>query len=748
MLDKNQEISRENFVFSEYGTIREDRRKKLLALSGGGATGGSEAAIRLFGASAASDIPSPSSPVALRKYINSHGEVFYIGDVLLGENSNGDFLMSWYAPQAKEFMKCTTNSPGDVIEFRIFKPSKTENKIVDFVEERIAALAEKRVSKVKELVEAGYNEEEAQELAEVQINDALLDELMNARSPEMQSIVRTMQATQYRIIEAPLQLMLTIQGGPGTGKTAIALHRLAYLIYNNENLTPDDVLIVGPNNDFYSYIKQIIPTIGQVSVTYATPSELCSVDVKIDAALDSAQVSELKERSKMADLIKSAIDQRIRYPSATIKAGPFSLSPAQVAAFIEDAKKLSTYNQGRSRLRSLIENLFVSSRFQEQITPQQLESIVQSIWPRLTPAEFLRDLYSSKERLLNAATSEFSAFEIQSLHREGSEKISEQRWSASDLPVLDFAASLIGSDVRKYKHIMVDEAQDLTPMQRLSIGRRSVNGSMTLLGDLAQSSLANGVRKWSELSESIHSVITDSVADKLEQLDIAYRLPSGIVDYLNENKYLSKLEPDVPKLKAVRASENSFFVWPQRTYDSTDSQNLDFDSLKEWVFKVLAEIKLGENYGEHRSIALITSSSIEPHQKEELFAYSELSAIHTPLSSKGLEFDYVLVAHAEVITSNSDFGFHDLFIALTRATQRVDVLTETGHLPMPTGVLSEDEETFDVRAPSARESRAKSLREELQLQVCEEIVEIIRETVPRSNWGKLLLDIQNELNSD
>ena len=345
--------------------------------------------------------------------------------------------------------------------------------------------------------------------------DALLAELERARTGEMLDIVATIQAEQDEIIRAPLDQLLTVQGGPGTGKTAVGLHRAAFLLYNHPTLSREGVLVLGPSRAFIRYIAQVLPSLGEEAVVQTTIADIApKAKVRIEEPME---VRRIKGDARMGELLRRALDGgrrtldgdvalRVRFARATLSAERIN----QLVTSIE--ARPGPYKAGRLALRARLVSearaLFRSSArlgadeawFEGELTSsEEFSALMDTLWPTVSPTALVRELLSSRSQLQRHTAGLLSHSEWEMLLRARQVRSSPTAWSVDDLPLLDEATFLTGGRARSYGHVVVDEAQDLTPMQLRMIARRVPSGSITVLGDLAQATGPWTYADWEEI---------------------------------------------------------------------------------------------------------------------------------------------------------------------------------------------------------------------------------------------------------
>ncbi|HET9079535.1 MAG TPA: hypothetical protein VFO01_03325, partial [Trebonia sp.] len=401
----------------------------------------------------------PDEAVAIGRFDTESGTL-YVGKRRISDGDGDGLVINWQAPAAEPFYRATFDEPIGVLRKRSFTTER--NRVLDFDETVFAELADR-------VAELTSNEQ-------LGINDTVLRDLDEVRTGEMRDIVQTIHASQYHLIRQPFDRLLIVQGGPGTGKSVVALHRVSWLLFNEESLRPSDVLVIGPNPTFTKYISSVLPGLGDHEVHHRDILSLGPQ--RSDGREEDRETTELKGFDGMAGLLERALRLRIRpLPDGTrLEVVPgVALGTAGVNQAVSAAIDATSYNSGRQRFRAWVEqSARNATQRPEALTATIFDNAVERIWPALTPQSFLQELLGSRERLTAAAGDEFRAGDINRLYRQAAGRISDERWSDSDVALLDEAELLIrGSSDRAYRHIVVDEAQDLSPMQLRSIKRRS-----------------------------------------------------------------------------------------------------------------------------------------------------------------------------------------------------------------------------------------------------------------------------------
>lgn len=653
----------------------------------------------------------------------------YIGRLgILDERDDyATLLLDWRAPMARPFYLATTAAPDGVTRRRHIR---TRNRSVTTITDEYLDLD---AAEHAGMVAAGGG---------VGSESALLAALDAARTGHMTDIVETIQSQQDAIIRSEHKSVLVVQGGPGTGKTAVALHRAAYLLYNfRQQLAKSGVLIVGPNATFLDYIGQVLPSLGETGVLLSTIGDLYP-GVKATRA-DTLRAGEIKGSLRILEVLKQAVRERQEVP-----AQPITLSFDGYPVTLD--KKIATRARGRARSSRRPHNLarpvFATSvidALTEQLAqtmgadlsggPSLLsradlaeirdemksDPVVQAaigrLWPLLTPQQVLADLLADPDRLDRAArslepeeraellrpdTGEFSAAdaplldelaELLGVDDAEERERARRRWRSKIAEAQDALDILTGSapqdleddldpeilmaydlidaaqlaerqDVRAtltaaeraagdrtwtYGHVIVDEAQELSEMAWRMVMRRIPNRWMTVVGDVAQTGDPAGASSWREVLEPY-------VAQrwKLTELTVNYRTPSEIMSVAAD--VLAAIDPGASAPRSVRESGHP-----------PVAHRVGRDELAGRVAAVVTE-RRGPG----------TASVIAPADLIAELAELEGESVRvlTVQQVKGLEFDDVVLVEPAGLIEESPRGLNDLYVALTRATQRLIVV--------------------------------------------------------------------------
>jgi DNA helicase IV len=605
------------------------------------------------------------------------GETFYIGRLAVSDDDQEPVVVDWRAPVAEPFYRATGRVTMGLARRRYFA---TRGRQLLGIEDELF----------------GEHALDLGESAGLQGQGTLIAALETARSGRMGDIVATIQGEQDEIIRAPLPGVMVVQGGPGTGKTVVALHRAAYLLYTHRfPLEDQGVLVVGPNRLFLAYIEQVLPSLGEAGVELAVLADLVD-DVKVKGR-DREEVARLKGDEVMGKVLAKAVRDRKRALRRPLRVGlglqTLTLSVAMSADIVRDARRRYRHHNAGRRFVEKEVAYHLADSGRTPLDPQEVwrqvrrmpdvRAALEEMWPVLTPAQLLHDLFGSKALLHLAAGRHLSGQRIDLLHRRRSESVEDVVWTHDDVPLLDEARALLGpkprkvkredDEIRTYGHIVVDEAQDLSPMQLAMISRRSLNGSLTVVGDIAQSTGAWAHASWDE----ILALLPDRRPPRREQLTVGYRIPGPNMDLAA--RVLARSAPDLRPPRSVRQDGR-----PPRF------RRVDLpDRLGPVVAAAVRDEMAAVGNG---NVAVICPASRVDECSQALTAVGidHGVAIEQGLNHqvtvvpvgivKGLELDATVVVDPTGILDEEAQGMRALYVALTRATKLLTVV-HPGALP-------------------------------------------------------------------
>jgi DNA helicase IV len=578
----------------------------------------------------------------------------YVGRRWVHDDEHESLVVNWQAPAARPFYTATPQTPHGVQQRRRFR---TEGRrLTDISDEALDGSA----------VE-GAN-----------VSDFLLEELERRRDVRMRDIVATIQSDQYRLITADPEGALVVQGGPGTGKTAVGLHRASWLLYTHREKLRR-VLVVGPNPTFMDYVSHVLPTLGEEAVEQRAVTEL--VDGIEALREEEPDVARLKGDPRLREVVARAVEIAV-VPApeelVTLVDGVYvRVRERDVATLLEEALDTGApLGLARDRFRMAVLRRFYE-RYGELFGPRALRSFdelegalrrrgflarwLDRVLPLPQPKKLVSRLLTSPAALEAASADVLDDDERKLLLRDRPRRMSDLRWSDQDVPLLDEAQALLDGAPRSYGHVIVDEAQDLSPMQLLAISRRAVDGSLTILGDVAQATGPVVYRRWQELQP----YLPDEAELEIEELRHAYRVPAEIMDFALP--LLDRIAPEVEPPLAYRKGGD-----PPRLV-RVGEEELLAAALREAA-------ALAEQDG---LLAVIVPRSFAGTLPQgELF--DEISVpVLTPRQAKGLEFDHVVVVEPASIADDGDRGPRELYVALTRPTKTLVVVHAR---PLPDGL--------------------------------------------------------------
>ena len=616
-------------------------------------------------------------------------ESFYIGRIAVSDAEQEPVIVDWRAPVAEPFYRATGRQPMGLARRRHFA---TRGRRLLGVEDELfgATLASLGMPVGEATIDTGEV---------VRGQGALFTALETARTGRLGDIVATIQGEQDEIIRAPLPGVLVVQGGPGTGKTVVALHRAAYLLYTHRfPLEGQGVLVIGPNRLFLGYIEQVLPSLGEAGVELAVLADLVP-DVSI-RHYDTGLTSRVKGDPRMVSFLARAIRDRERSLRSDLVVGyglqRLTLSRDRSAQIIADARRrYRRHNPARKYVENEVfaelalsgRGEIAASEVRERLRREPaIREALEWMWPVLTPAQFLHDLYGARGLLRNAAGTLLSDAEWQSLSRDRSDSMGEIEWTHDDAPLLDEARALLGpkprrrrqgepaddDEIRTYGHIVVDEAQDLSPMQLRMLERRSLNGSMTVVGDIAQATGQWAHESWDE----ILSLLPAKREPRRNELTLGYRLPAPIMALAA--RVLRRAAPDLRPPRSVREdgaepviqrAEPGLLAATVAAVTRVERAAVDPGQVA-----VVCTRSIIDEICEALDEASIAYGRATRHGLEHRVTVVEVGLV------KGLEVDAVVVVEPALIVAEQAQGDRALYVALTRATKRLAIVHE-GELP-------------------------------------------------------------------
>lgn len=589
-------------------------------------------------------------------HTTQEGQRFYIGRRHVHDADGDPMVIDWRAPVSQPYYQASKKDPQDVGLRRRFGYTGGE----------LTAYEDEHLSDPEEL-------EQASRLLQAEIE--------RPRVGPMRDIVATIQPEQDGIVRSDLSGTVCVQGGPGTGKTAVGLHRVAYLLYaHRERLARTGTLVIGPNRSFLHYIEQVLPALGELEVKQATVDDLVGGQVEVRGT-DEAATAVVKGDARMAELLRRAVRSHVALPKEPLMVVRGSRRWRVPAYELEEIvqellDRDIRYGAAREALPQRIAHAVLvrmeeageapDDRVQNAVARNTaVKAVVKECWPLVEPAKLVLRLLGDAEFLAEHAEGLFTEDEQKLLlWAKPARSVKTAKWSAADAVLVDEARDLV-ERTHSLGHVVLDEAQDLSPMQYRAVGRRCTTGSATVLGDLAQGTTPWATASWAEALG--HLGKPEAV---VEELTAGFRVPREVIAYAS--RLLPHMSPGLAAVESVRENPGSL--------DVRHTDALDRDVVAACV----------EALGHDGSIGLIAADArIAPLAEaltdaglaylspgEETTAESRLTLVPASLA-KGLEYDYVVLDEpAAVVDGEPDerTGLRRLYVALTRAVSGLTVL--------------------------------------------------------------------------
>jgi DNA helicase IV len=516
----------------------------------------------------------------------------------------------------------------------------------------------------------------------------MIEEIERPRSGPMRDIVATIQPEQDDIVRAAVEQTVCVQGAPGTGKTAVGLHRVAYLLYAYaQRLGRGGVLVVGPNKAFLAYIENVLPALGELDVAQLSVADL-TARVPVTAT-DTDRAGQVKGDARMARVLANALWAQLREPAEAIVLARGSRRwrvPAhEIAELAHELRARGVrYGTGRDMLSHRIAHVILTrmeaagetcdDRTHESVRRSRpVQAAVAVIWPKANSVRVVFSLLSDPGLLSRAADGVLDADEQAAIAwRRPPRAPGSARWSAADAVLIDEAADLI-ERTPSLAHIVIDEAQDLSPMQCRAIGRRCATGSATVLGDIAQGTTPWATPSWPQLLEHLGKPDAG-----LRVLDTGYRVPRQILDFAS--RLLSHIAPGLTPASSVRQDPGALIVKQLGSAEITDALAAACADALERPGS--AAVIAADDQIPGLAAALAAAGVL--HAVLEGAATSDRVTLVPVTLAKGLEFDQVIVYEPTQIAAAEARGLHRLYVALTRAVSRLTVLHS---LPLPAALI-------------------------------------------------------------
>jgi DNA helicase IV len=580
-------------------------------------------------AEALEDLRTPGAGEFFGRITEENTDQWYIGRRHIEDELHEPVVVDWRAPIAAPFYRATHADAFGLAHRRRF--TLADGDLTAYLDEQL--------------------DDPEHDSAGSGIPDPVLAEIGAARTGAMREIVATIQAEQDVVIRAPLEQVLVVQGGPGTGKTAVGLHRAAYLLFEHRRrLVRDGVLVVGPNKVFLDYIGNVLPSLGERSVQQRTALDLCVPKVEI-TGIDPTDERRRKGSEEMLAALEAAVVAHVKVPDDDLRvpigARTLTITREEIEewfALALDAK--GPVNKRRDSLKGLVQRDMMRRYDRDDVWEKGtvLRAALTKAWPTMQPIKLVDQL----------------------LRGPGGKR---RRWTAADQFLVDEANSLLVGTPFTYGHVVVDESQDHSAVALRCIGRRSPGGSLTILGDLAQSTTPAGQQDWDDVIRLLRSP-----AAEVAHLTIGYRVPAPILDVANRLLPFTgvstmasrsvRVDGDAPSLRTVAPDRVAAAVAEEIISVRHRHHNSGIVA-PEALFPALA--------------AALADVGLHAVDRVHDLGHDDVPLFHAE-AVKGLEFDGVVVVNPHEIFDGSERGARLLYVAMTRAVQTLHFVTDA---PLP-----------------------------------------------------------------
>ncbi|MEU7255659.1 AAA family ATPase [Streptomyces rimosus] len=589
------------------------------------------------------------------------GENFYIGRRHVHDADGDPMVIDWRAPVSQPFYRASKKDPMDLRLRRRF--GYTGGQLT------------------------AYEDEHLTDPAEAEQHSKLLQaEIERPRVGPMRDIVATIQPEQDEIVRAGIGGTVCVQGAPGTGKTAVGLHRVAYLLYaHRERLARSGTLVIGPNRSFLHYIEQVLPALGELEVKQATVDDLVA-HVEVRGA-DDAAAATVKGDARLAEVLRRAVWSHVRKPEeacVVVRGSRRWRVPAYEIEEIVDEllRRDIRYGAAREALPQRIAHAVLvrmeqageapDDRVQDAVARNAaVKAVVKEVWPLVDPAKLVLRLLGDAEFLAEQAEGILTPEEQKTiLWAKPARSVKSAKWSAADAVLIDEAADLV-SRTHSLGHVVLDEAQDLSPMQYRAVGRRCSTGSATILGDIAQGTTPWSTDTWEEALAHL-----GKPGAAIEELTLGFRVPREVIAYAS--RLLPAIAPDLAEATSIRDAAGDFAI---RRVPAAELDAAVIAACREALAK---EGSIGLIAADARLPALRAAldaaglAVLSPG--EETSAEARLTLVPATLA-KGLEYDYVVLDEpAAIVDGEPDerTGLRRLYVCLTRPVSGLTVVHAAG----------------------------------------------------------------------
>jgi DNA helicase IV len=594
----------------------------------------------------------------------AEGERFYIGRRHVHDHDGDPMVIDWRAPVSQPFYRASKKDPMDIALRRRF--GYTGGDLTAYEDEDLS--------------------DPTDASGAAATSKLLQQEIERPRVGPMRDIVATIQPEQDEIVRAGLGGTVCVQGGPGTGKTAVGLHRVAYLLYaHRDRLARTGTLVIGPNRSFLHYIEQVLPALGELTVKQATVDDLVSGDLEVRGT-DDAAAAVIKGDARMAEVLRRALYSHVSMPTepvVVVRGSRRWRVPAYELEGIvrELLDRGIRYGAAREALPQRIAHAVLvqmersgeapDDRVQDAVARNAaVKAAVKQVWPPVDPAKLVLRLLTDADFLAVHADGILTEDEQKTiLWAKPVRSVKAAKWAPADAVLIDEAHDLV-QRTHSLGHVVLDEAQDLSPMQYRAVGRRCTTGSATVLGDLAQGTTPWATRSWDEALG--HLGKSDGV---IEELTAGFRVPADVITYAS--RLLPHIAPGLTPVASVRENPGFFDIRP--VSGPTQVVAACEESLRH-------EGSTGLIAADARVPALaeaLTAAGIgHLAPGEETTRETRLTLVPASLA-KGLEYDYVVLDEPQAVVDGEPderTGLRRLYVALTRAVSGL-IVTHAAPLP-------------------------------------------------------------------
>ncbi|MGI9005762.1 MAG: HelD family protein [Streptosporangiaceae bacterium] len=587
------------------------------------------------------------------------GEEFHIGRRHVHDPAGHPAVIDWRAPVSRPFYRASQAEPMGLARRRRF----------GFSGGQLTAFEDESFGPAPRPAPAG---------PDAALSRLVIEEIERPRSGSMRDIVATIQPEQDDIVRADATESVCVQGAPGTGKTAVGLHRVAYLLYaHRERMTRGGVLILGPNRAFLTYIRNVLPALGEFDAVQLSVTELiASVPVR---GTDSEEAARLKGDPRMATVLAAALWDRIGAPAESVLlirgSRRWRVAAGRIAELVEELRERGVrYGTGREMLSHRIAHVILSQmeaageacddRTHEAVRRSgPVKAAIKAIWPVTDPEKVVFALLSDPAAIAAAADGVLGPAEQELLAWPMPPRSpASARWSPADVVLIDEVADLI-ERTPSLAHVVVDEAQDLSAMACRAIGRRASTGSVTVLGDIAQGTTAWATPSWEQMLG--HLGKPDA---SLEILTLGYRVPRQILDFASQ--LLDHIAPELAPPVSVRQDPGALAI---TRVAAAELGAALASACADALASPGSTAVISSDDGVPAVTAALRAAGL-PHAVLD-GAAEEAGLVVVPVGLvKGLEFDHVIVVEPAEIAAAEARGLQRLYVALTRAVSRLTVL--------------------------------------------------------------------------